>query len=89
MEEQVGHRRTIHLLIARSNRAAVEIIGHAQLAGQRQVLAELMTHHQGIADAFTIKCGHREVIQHTALIDVDAAVVVVGMEPGDVPRKLC
>ena len=70
----------IDLLIAASDDAAVEIIGRADLANEGEVAAKIGPHVATVSDAMAEEARETEVIQGSALVDIDAAVVALRVE---------
>ena len=70
----------IDLLIAASDDAAVEIIGRADLTNQGEVAAKIGPHVATVSDAMAKEARETEVIQGSALVDIDAAVVALRVE---------
>ena len=79
----IGLRAAVYLLLAGGDVVAVEIIGDAGLGGERETAGKWHRGQQRVTDAVTVKGGIGEGVAHAALVAVDAAVVIVGVEIGE------
>ena len=59
---------------------AVEIIGAAQLCDYQQMMADLRTRHQGIADTLAKVTAKTHLIEQARLIGIDATGEILGMK---------
>lgn len=72
--------RTGDFLQAGRDVGAVEIIGAAQLCYNQQMMADLRTRHQGIADALAKVTAKTHLIEQARLIGINATVEILGVK---------
>lgn len=72
--------RTGDFLQAGRDVGAVEIIGAAQLCDYQQMMADLRTRHQGIADALAKVTAKTHLIEQARLIGIDATGEILGVK---------
>lgn len=80
--------RTGDFLQAGRDVVAVEIIGAAQLCDYQQMMADLRTRHQGIADALAKVTAKTHLIEQARLIGIDATVEILGVKIAETALSL-
>ena len=71
------------MLVAAADGRAVEVVGGGDFCGEKQATRGLPLRHQHIADAVTIDHRNGKSVLRTTFVEVEAAVVVVGVEIGE------
>ena len=77
---QIHLMRTGDFLQTGRDVGAVEIIGAAQFCDYQQMMADLRTRHQGIADALAKVTAKTHLIEQARLIGIDATGEILGVK---------